>query len=181
MLESSTDTVNSNGNTQKIIKTSHNSRHRGYAIGNAQNSVIRNILSNLGQESFNENDWIDTKKYFLNCCAYCGIETDLEMEHAIPINRQSLGEHRLGNLIPSCKDCNKNKGNKSFLEFLESSPERVQKIEEYMNNRNYVPLGDNTLVKMILNMAYKEVSSLADRYKLLLNELLSTKPSTTIE
>jgi hypothetical protein len=38
-------------------------RYRGNAIGNAQNLFVRNILSNIGRESFNENDWQETKAF----------------------------------------------------------------------------------------------------------------------
>jgi len=65
----------------------------------AQNLFIRNILSSLGVESLNEEDWNFTKAYFSHKCAYCGAETELLMEHAIPINKAKLGEHRLGNLV----------------------------------------------------------------------------------
>ncbi len=148
-----------------------NSRYRGNAIGNAQNLVVRNILSNIGQESFNKQDWAETMAYFSNQCAYCGGEGDLLMEHIIPINRQALGEHRLGNLAPSCRPCNSTKADKDFREFLDGDPDRIQKIEDYMESRNYVPLGDNEQVAMVLEMAYKEISSVAQRYISILNEL----------
>src|SRR5260370_41904608 len=39
-----------------------------YHIGNGQNLVIRNILSNIGHESFNKSDWEATKLDFKNKC-----------------------------------------------------------------------------------------------------------------
>lgn len=50
-----------------------NSRYRGNAIDNAQNLLVRNILSNLGTEQFSEEDWQETKAYFNHQCAYCGM------------------------------------------------------------------------------------------------------------
>jgi len=152
-----------------------NSRYRGNAIGNSQNLLVRNILSNLGEESFNEQDWKETKEYFINQCAYCGAEGELVIEHIIPINRAALGEHRLGNLIPSCRSCNSSKADKSYLEFLEGKNERIDKIQNYMESKNYVPLGDNEQVAMILNMAYKEVATVSQRYIAILNELFPNK------
>jgi len=149
-----------------------NSRYKGNAIGNAQNLVIRNILSNLGQESFGENDWKATKEYFVNSCAYCGETGELQIDHAVPINRKSIGEHRLGNLVPSCKKCNASKADKDFREFLGEDSERINIIEQYMDSRNYVPLGDNEQVQMILKIAYQEVSSIPKRYIAILNEIL---------
>lgn len=165
------DSAKDNANDRKTGSSRSNVRYKGYLIGNAQNLVIRNILSNLGQESFSEKDWEETKAFFSNCCDYCGKEGDLLMDHAIPINRQSAGEHRLGNLVPSCRSCNSAKGDKNFRDFLSNDSERIQKIEEYMDRRNYVPLCDNEQVKMVLEMVYKEISLIADRYIAILNEL----------
>lgn len=148
-----------------------NARYRGNAIGNAQNLLVRNLLSNLGEESFNETDWEATKDYFDHRCAYCGSDSELVIEHAIPINRQSLGEHRLGNLVPSCRSCNTRKGDKDFREFLSDDEERIARIERYMDEMSYVPLGDNEQVRMILDMAHQEVAQVADRYLKILNVL----------
>lgn len=157
---------------EKIRATTRtNSRYRGNAIGNAQNLLIRNILSNLGQETFSEKDWNSTKKYFGNKCAYCGKETELLIEHAIPINKEKLGEHRLGNIIPSCEACNSKKANKDFREFLGDNKTAIVKIEEYMETRNYVPLKDNEQMKKILKMAHEEVATVANRYITIINEL----------
>lgn len=148
-----------------------NSRYRGNAIGNAQNLFIRNILSNLGVDSFTEENWNSTKDYFSRKCVYCGAETELLMEHAIPINKEKLGEHKLGNLVPSCKPCNNNKGGKDFREFLGENEAAISRIEEYMNSRNYVPLENNEQMKMIMNIAHKEVATISDKYIKIINEL----------
>jgi 5-methylcytosine-specific restriction endonuclease McrA len=149
-----------------------NARYRGNAIGNAQNLLVRNVLSNLGQESFSANDWEATKDHFGGQCAYCGTGGDLVIDHVVPINRTFLGEHRLGNLVPSCRQCNASKAGKDYREFLEGQPEKIEAIQRYMDSKNYVPLGDNEQVAMILKMAYKEVGIVADRYVAILNELL---------
>jgi 5-methylcytosine-specific restriction endonuclease McrA len=146
-------------------------RYRGNAIGNAQNLFVRNILSNIGHESFNENDWQETKAYFMNRCAYCGAEIDLVCDHAIPINKAKLGEHRIGNLVPSCNECNVRKGNRDYSEYLSGDDEKRQTIESYMDSKNYVPLGDNEQVRMILDLAHAEVSALVDRYIVIINSL----------
>ncbi|RSD31749.1 HNH endonuclease [Vibrio pectenicida] len=157
------------------ISTRLNSRYRGNAIGNAQNLLVRNILSNLGEESFNQDDWEKTKAYFENKCAYCGSEDELVIEHAVPINKVSLGEHRLGNMVPSCKACNSKKADKDFKIFLEGNQHRIGIIEEYMDSRDYVPLGENEQVAKILEMAYQEVAIVSKRYIEILNELFPNK------
>lgn len=93
------------------------------------------------------------------------------IEHAVPINKEKLGEHRLGNLVPSCNGCNSNKAGKDFREFLGENTRAIRKIEEYMDSRNYVPLENNEQMKMILNVAHKEVSALAERYITIINDL----------
>lgn len=157
--------------TAERVKRAARGRYRGNAIGNAQNLFVRNILSNIGHESFNENDWQETKAYFLNKCAYCGGETPLVVDHAVPINKTKLGEHRIGNLVPSCNDCNIRKGNRDYIEYLNGDEEKRQRIESYMDSKNYVPLGNNEQVRMILDLAYAEVSALVDRYIVIINSL----------
>ena len=46
------------------------SRYKATTEGDAANSVIRAILSNLGTESFSRHDLEETKRYFLNRCTY---------------------------------------------------------------------------------------------------------------
>jgi 5-methylcytosine-specific restriction endonuclease McrA len=161
------------GNGTILLKksTRKNSRYRGNAIGNSQNLLIRNILSNLGEESFSEDDWIKTKNYFDNKCAYCGSTGKLVIEHAIPINKEKLGEHRIGNIVPACKKCNANKGDKDYREYLENNINVIKKIDEYMESRHYIPLEDNEKLKNILNIAYEEVSSIAEKYINIINDI----------
>lgn len=148
-----------------------NRRYRGNHIGNAQNLAIRNILSNLGSESFSAQDWNETCQFFENRCAYCGAETNLEMDHAIPINKDSLGEHRLGNLIPSCHACNANKHGQDYRTFLGNDTARINRIENYMRSRHYNPLGNNEKICNVLEMAHEDFAAVANRYISLINKL----------
>ena len=159
--------------TNTLIKKNKNARYKGTAIGNASNTLVRNILSNLRNESFTKKDWQETINYFNNSCAYCGKKTNLVMEHIVPINRKSLGEHRLGNIIPSCKQCNIEKSDKSFIDFLDKDIDKIQKIQKYMSEKNYIPLTGNKQIEMILEIAYNEVSTVSNRYINILNELFS--------
>jgi 5-methylcytosine-specific restriction endonuclease McrA len=154
-----------------------NRRHGSIQIGDAQNALIRVVLSRLGRESFDEADWQRTTEYFLKSCAYCGGNAGpLEMDHGVPINKTKLGEHRLGNVIPSCKKCNKEKHRRDYIEYLGADVERITKIENYMETRNYIPLGGNALVRSILEQAHKEVSALAERYVAIIDTILADKP-----
>jgi hypothetical protein len=92
-------------------------------------------------------EWKDCKKYFNNCCAYCGLPIE---EHYF--NR--LGERKLGdfhkehvdhegandlsNCVPSCKSCNSSKGTYILEEWYTEdtsrfSQERLDKIYKWLN------------------------------------------------
>ncbi len=151
-----------------------NVRYKGNAIGNAQNLFIRNILSDLGIESFSKSDWAETLGYFDHKCAYCGESKNLIKEHAVPINKSKLGEHKLGNLVPSCKGCNDKKHHSSYEDFLENNPEKIKKIKEYMKIKKYQPLMEHKdfhAIKEILSLAHGEIGLLAERYITILNKL----------
>jgi hypothetical protein len=159
------------------IPPKQNRRYGSIQIGDGQNAFIRFILSRLGEESFDERDWQETKAFFGNGCAYCDGGAAEQMDHGIPINRSKLGEHRLGNVIPACKKCNTEKHQRDYREHLRDHRERIDRIETYMANRGYTPLGDNDQVKAILEQAHKEVGALADRYIDILNRFLIQSPT----
>lgn len=148
-------------------------RYKLMAIGNAQNGLVRNLLGRLGEHSFTQADWERVRdEIFGKRCAYCGAADELEMEHAVPINMEKLGEHHLGNLVPACKRCNRDKGNKDYAEFLADQPERKKAIDDHMARSRYRPLRRNgLLVRALLRAAHEEAGALAERYADLLREL----------
>lgn len=154
-------------------------RYRGNAIGNAQNYLVRNILSRLGDEQFNALQWQAVVDAFGRACAYCGAEGEIVMDHIIPINKQALGEHRLGNLVPSCRACNAQKADRDFREFLADDPVRIAAIEAHMMSQGYEPIGDNGQLRGIIELAHQDVRNLADRYVAIINTVLTGKPDGT--
>lgn len=154
-------------------------RYKGNAIGNAQNYLVRNILSRLGDEQFNALQWQAVVDAFGRACAYCGAEGDLVMDHIVPINKQALGEHRLGNLVPSCRACNARKGERDFRAFLADDPVRVSTIEAHMTSHGYEPIGDHAQLRAIIDLAHQDVRNLADRYVAIINTVLTGKPEGT--
>lgn len=151
-----------------------NSRYRNPPIGNAQNGFVRSILGNLGYESFSESDWRKVKESFGQKCVYCGEEKTLVMDHAVPINRTHLGEHRLGNLVPACKECNSEKAGNDHREFLSSDSERLNKIEEHMQKYEYKPLKDQenfAQMQEVVKLAHEELKPLSKRYIKILNAM----------
>lgn len=151
-------------------------RYKGNAIGNAQNYLVRNILSRLGDEQFNALQWQAVVDAFGRACAYCGAEGELVMDHVVPINRQALGEHRLGNLVPSCRACNARKAERDFREFLADDPIRIEAIEAHMTSQGYEPIGDHAQLRAIIELAHQDVRNLADRYVAIINTVLTGKP-----
>lgn len=139
-------------------------RYKGNAIGNAQNALVRNILSRLGDEQFGAADWQAVVEWFGAVCAYCGRSGPLVMDHVVPINRQALGEHRLGNLVPACRDCNTRKGDRALGDFLARDPVRRAAIEAHMARHGYRPPGDDPELRRIVEMAHRDVRQLSDRY-----------------
>jgi 5-methylcytosine-specific restriction endonuclease McrA len=155
--------------------STQSSRYRGNAIGNAQNLVVRNLLSRLGQESFSRRDWENVVRSFGNQCAYCGTGGKLIMEHAVPINKDALGEHRLGNLVPSCPPCNTQKADKDYRSFLSDQPARRAAIEEHMARHRYTPLSGRSDIAAAIARAHGEVRDLADRYAVEIERLLDAE------
>jgi 5-methylcytosine-specific restriction endonuclease McrA len=166
------------------VPGNRNSRYGSIQIGDAQNAFIRVILSRVGEESFDERDWQETKAYFGYGCAYCDKSGADQMDHGVPINRAKLGEHRLGNLIPACKPCNVAKRQRDHREFLDDDLKRIDRIETYMESRGYAALGDNKQVKAVFEQAHKEVAALAEKYIAMLNDVLADKarpPSNPVQ
>jgi hypothetical protein len=151
----------------KVTKT----RYKATAEGDAANLVIRAILSNLGMESFTRHDWEETKAYFLNRCAYydernpsCDEIIPTHRDHIIPINKTELGEHRIGNLVPCCNACNKKKHHGDFRSVFADRADAISRLEAFIASRGYTSLGDNALVKIVVDQAHSEVKALVHRY-----------------
>lgn len=155
------------------VSGSRKGRYGSIQIGDAQNTLIRFVLSRLGEESFDERSWQETKAHFGNGCAYCEDGLAEQMDHGVPINRAKLGEHRLGNVIPACRVCNTRKHHRDFREHLRDDLARIERIESFMAGKGYIPLGDNKQVKDILEQAHGEVAALAQRYIDMLDDVLS--------
>jgi 5-methylcytosine-specific restriction endonuclease McrA len=145
-------------------------RYKIHAIGNAQNSAVRWILGNIGQESFTEKQWLGVKASFNFCCAYCGTARHLVMDHAVPISIDSLGEHKLGNLVPACSSCNSDKGQQQYDVFARQSLDpdsRIAAIEAHMSDHGYEPLAgalsaeQSEAVREALRLARQQIADSA--------------------
>jgi len=81
----------------------------------------------------NDIEFEKIKNEFDNCCAYCGKEDLLGLipEHVIAQSKEKSSD-KIQNIIPSCRDCNKDKYDKPVREWYQSkefyTEERFKKI-----------------------------------------------------
>jgi hypothetical protein len=144
-------------------------------LGDVQNSLVRLILWQIDREP-TDRHMQAAKDHFDNKCAYCGEKKNLDFDHAVPINKTSLGQHRVGNLVPSCGDCNQKKGQKDFREYLRGEPDgdkKMGKILAYMASKNYVPMGDNKQVRALIETARVEIAGVAEKYIAAIKNLMA--------
>lgn len=116
-------------------------RKRQYKPGDAANVFVRVLLSEAGELAggLDDEEWAKTLEFFGHRCAYTGeelTEDSAEQEHAIPINRHHCGLHLYGNVVPSTRKANEDKGGKHFEHFVDDH-ERLQKIKEFMAKAEY--------------------------------------------
>jgi len=143
----------SNTNRWALVKTKKMARSKS----DIANSAIRIFLQDVGKfyddargyEPFGpkvaQKD--ELLEYFNNQCCFCGLSIDrksLSQDHLIPMNKTSLGLHAWGNVVPCCKDCNNEKQQRSWQEFLQekagaNAEARRKRIEEFVSSMNYDP------------------------------------------
>lgn len=59
--------------------------------------------------------WMKIIKDFGNRCAYCNKTGQMTIDHIMPLSRG--GRHAIGNLVPACRKCNKNKADLTLSEW----------------------------------------------------------------
>jgi len=133
-------------------------------FGDSSNATVRAFLSNILQIKtgdfkklirYNKNKH---KNEILSCfnnkCVYCNIElneSNYNIDHLIPINKDYAGLDCLGNLVPACKNCNQLRNKKEnkcvdwkvFLQGKLTSLEysqTVMKIEALEGHKDYIKL-----------------------------------------
>ena len=130
------------------------------------NTAIRIFLQNVGRFYDTERGFepfiptnrqkAEVHKFFNDCCAYCGtvLNPDLAtLDHLIPLNRSALGLHAWGNVVACCRNCNKEKHYKNWLDFLpvkagDELCARQNRIEDFVKFYRYSPeLGLHTIAQ----------------------------------
>lgn len=141
------------------------------------NSAIRIFLQDVGRyydearglEPFRplkaqKQELLDT---FDDACCFCGAEINartLSQDHLIPMNKEHLGLHAWGNVVPCCVACNNLKQQRPWEVFLqqvadkETAEARAAKIRSFVASKGYDP--DLNLHKYADNL-YEDVGSVA--------------------
>lgn len=80
------------------------------------------------------------------------------------MNKASLGLHAWGNVVPCCRDCNNEKQQKPWLDFLISKAtgndlkQRKKKIESFVSEKNYDP---NLNLHQYADNLYEDIGEVA--------------------
>ncbi len=125
---------------------------------NIANSAIRIFLQDVGKFYDKERSFdpfvpkkaqkVELLEYFEYKCCYCGETIDssmLSQDHLIPMNKTSLGLHAWGNVVPCCRNCNNEKQQTPWQEFLSKKAagnvlkNRKQRIKSFVREKNYDP------------------------------------------
>lgn len=159
------------------------------------NSAIRIFLQNVGKfydEARGYEVFKPTKSqkeelldFFEHECCYCGVEIDsktLSQDHLIPTNKEYLGLHAWGNVVPCCQSCNNKKQQRSWQEFLDSQDlsnavkqTKIKRITDFVDLKKYDPnlgLHDyagnlyedvGTVAMTLINNRYKHATDAIER------------------
>jgi hypothetical protein len=141
------------------------------------NSAIRIFLQDVGRfydrarglESFvpKVSQTSELLEFFSDQCCYCGgaiNKKSVSLDHLIPMNKASLGLHAWGNVVPCCKDCNNEKQQRPWEEFLQwksTGPElasRRQRIIAFVESKRYDP---NLDIREYAGNLYEDVGEVA--------------------
>lgn len=102
---------------QRQYRQKNPARTRGYKEKRRRNSV--GVVT--------EKDWASVLRQYRGCCAYCGVDGVMTMDHVIPLSRG--GRHTVGNVVPACGPCNGSKFNKFLAEWQVFRLRRAHALE----------------------------------------------------
>lgn len=150
--------------TDRPITTSGTRKYRGYALGNLQNGLVRYLLTHASITPFSRADWDAVVEKFNGECAYCGAPGPLVMDHIVPVDRVSCGEHVLGNVVPACTSCKLRKAAHPIGPEFVVPDHRRSAIEAHMEEHGYSP--DLSYERReIIAQAYEDVGNLAEQLR----------------
>ncbi len=124
------------------------------------NTAIRIFLQNVGELYDGLREYTPYKgtlvqkqeilSFFDSRCCYCGTELTaqtLTQDHLIPMNKESLGLNAWGNVVPSCRDCNRLKHHRGWETHLayccaghpKVEASRKSQLTRFMRHYRYNP------------------------------------------
>lgn len=141
------------------------------------NSAIRIFLQEVGKFYDKERGFepfipkkaqkIELLEYFNYECCFCGVQIDentFSQDHLISMNKTALGLHAWGNVVPCCKECNNEKQQKPWVEFLTNKSSgkvytaRKSQIDSFITAKNYDP---NLNIHEYAGNLYEDVGQVA--------------------
>jgi hypothetical protein len=128
--------------------------------------VQRGLRELLSERELSHAEWSLIKVRFGNRCAFCGIEdsgnprTGLIPDHLVPTTEN--GEMCMGNIVPTCHDCNDKRGAKDWRSYLEANfptffVERSARIQSYLDEYNYSPPVDLSNLTEVEATEYRNI------------------------
>lgn len=140
------------------------------------NFAIRAFLQKVGEaydtarkfEPFKPTtrQWKEVLSFFGNKCCYCNarlMPNDTTKDHLIPLNKESLGLHAWGNVVPCCGNCNRQKHSQNWNSFLKmrsgtTYTQRKKVIQAFQRKYRYDP--DLNIQTIAANL-YEDVGEVA--------------------
>lgn len=120
----------------------HRKVNRKLWIKENKDKIYRYVKNHRTHEITNE-EWMECKTYFNFCCAYCGMSIDEQKKlYKQDLHKEHVdcdGKNDLSNCVPSCKECNSQKGNLKFEEWyngdnIKFNEERLHRINKWLND-----------------------------------------------
>ena len=161
---------------------------KGIAFGDVSNNAVRNILTQISKElydDFTDKDMEETMSYFDWCCPYTGVylkddydngNGNYATDHIYPQNRTWCGLNVKGNLILVSKAANAKKSSQSVDDFLrydtdvlgdlddEIREERLEKIKTFQKANGYDAKTIKDTISDIMKRRYDEVRAEQELY-----------------
>lgn len=141
------------------------------SVSDVPNRVVRIFLERAGEQYDQARKLAPYRKIdkqliarFNGLCAYCNKANWAVEEHIVPINREAVGLHAWGNVVPACRPCNERKKGGSWREFLrelhaksQDRDEAALRIQTFIDDYGYSP--DTTELRNVAQKLYELVDT----------------------